>query len=179
MSYNPMIDYQRNQLLAQQAMINNQLNQLNQMNYMQPNAAFPPHPQQNNQPQFVVRQVGSIDEAKGFPADPNTMYFFLDTSEGKIYMKQLNLTNGKSEFFKYVLQEDACDKNAVDPMEEIRQKLISIENKLGGLYDNKPISSITSCEKPNAGDTGADNDSFSQSKSAAFSAGSKHGERKK
>ena len=32
-NFNPMLDYQRNQLMAQQAMIQNQLNQMNQMQY--------------------------------------------------------------------------------------------------------------------------------------------------
>ncbi len=130
-----MLDYQRNQLIAQQAMIQNQLNQMNQM---QPQAQFSPYPQ-NNQPQFFVRQVGSIDEAKGFPVDPNTMYFFLDTGNGKIYMKQLNTSNGKSDFYTYTVEEQVTPEKKVDPMEEINNRLSNIENIIGGLYD-KSIS---------------------------------------
>lgn len=143
-TFNPMMDYQRNQLLAQQAMIQNQLNQMNQM---QPQAQFNPYPQ-NNQPQFFVRQVGSVDEAKGFPVDPNTMYFFLDTGNGKIYMKQLNTSNGKSDFYTYTVQEQVTPEKQSDPMAEINQRLSNIENIIGGLYD-KSISSNESGKQSN------------------------------
>lgn len=146
-NFNPMLDYQRNQLMAQQAMIQNQLNQMNQM--QPPQAQFSPYPQ-NNQPQFFVRQVGSVDEAKGFPVDPNTMYFFLDTGNGKIYMKQLNTSNGKSDFYTYTVQEQVTPEKQSDPMAEINQRLSSIEKIIGGLYD-KSISS-------NAGNAESDGD---------------------
>ena len=142
--FNPILDFQRNQLMAQQAMIQNQLNQMNQN--MQPQAQFNPYPQ-NNQPQFFVRQVGNIDEARSYPVDPNTMYFFLDTGNGKIYMKQLNTNNGKSDFFTYTVQEELSEKK-VDPMDEINNRLTNIEKIIGGLYD-KSISSDASNEKSN------------------------------
>ena len=149
--FNPILDFQRNQLMAQQAMIQNQLNQMNQN--MQPQAQFNPYPQ-NNQPQFFVRQVGNVDEARSYPVDPNTMYFFLDTGNGKIYMKQLNTNNGKSDFFTYTVQEELSEKK-VDPMDEINNRLTNIEKIIGGLYD-KSISSNASNEKSN-GDGSATN----------------------
>lgn len=133
--YNPMLDYQRNQLMAQQMMIQNQLNQMNRD--MQHQAQFNPYPQ--NQPQFFVRQVGSVDEAKGFPVDPNTMYFFLDAGTGKIYMKRLNTDNGKSDFFTYVVEENVREKK-IDPMEQINHRLSNIEKIIGGLTNDKSLS---------------------------------------
>ena len=138
-----MLDYQRNQLMAQQAMIQNQLNQMNQM--QPPQTQFNPYPH-NNQPQFFVRQVGSVDEAKGFPVDPNTMYFFLDTGNGKIYMKQLNTSNGKSDFYTYTVQEQVTPEKQSDPMAEINQRLSNIENIIGGLYDKSVSSNESNAE---------------------------------
>ena len=143
-NFNPMLDYQRNQLMAQQAMIQNQLNQINHMNPA-PQQQFNPYPQ-NNQPQFFVRQVGNVDEARSFPVDPSAMYFFLDTGTGKIYMKRLNTDNGKSEFFTYSLQETS-EENKVDPMEQINLRLTNIEKIIGGIANDKSISSNESSSK--------------------------------
>lgn len=172
-TFNPMMDYQRNQLLAQQAMIQNQLNQMNQM---QPQAQFNPYPQ-NNQPQFFVRQVGSVDEAKGFPVDPNTMYFFLDTGNGKIYMKQLNTSNGKSDFYTYTVQEQVTPEKQSDLMAEINQKLSNIENIIGGLYD-KSISSNESNAESNESSPTTDDGKVQKSKSAKIQSDSADGKRK-
>ena len=161
-NFNPMLDYQRNQLMAQQAMIQNQLNQMNQM--QPPQAQFSPYPQ-NNQPQFFVRQVGSVDEAKGFPVDPNTMYFFLDTGNGKIYMKQLNTSNGKSDFYTYTVQEQVTPEKQSDPMAEINQRLSNIENIIGGLYD-KSISSNESNAKSNELSSATNDGKVQKSKSS-------------
>ena len=170
-NFNPMLDYQRNQLMAQQAMIQNQLNQMNQM--QPPQAQFNPYPQ-NNQPQFFVRQVGSIEEAKGFPVDPSTMYFFLDTGNGKIYMKQLNMNNGKSDFYTYTVQEQVTPEKQADPMAEINQRLSNIENIIGGLYDK----SISSNAKSNGNDSATNDDEISKTKSSDVSASSTNGKRK-
>lgn len=130
-NFNPMLDYQRNQLMAQQAAIQNQLNQLNQMNHIAPaQPQFNPYPQ-SAQPQFFIRQVGSIDEARGFPVDPATMYFFLDTGTGRIYMKRLNTENGKSEFFVYALDGGSDKDGSRSPLDEIRKRLSEIERRLG------------------------------------------------
>ena len=170
-NFNPMLDYQRNQLMAQQAMIQNQLNQMNQN---QPQ--FTPYPQ-NNQPQFFVRQVGSVDEAKGFPVDLNTIYFFPDTSNGKIYMKQLNTNNGKSNFYTYIVQESPAPEQQSDPMIEINKRLSNIETIIGGLYD-KSISSNESSSKSNRNDSTTNDDEISKTKSTNVSASSTDGKRK-
>lgn len=142
-NFNPMLDYQRNQLMAQQAMIQNQLNQINHINPAP--QQFNPYPQ-NNQPQFFVRQVGNVDEARSFPVDPSTIYFFPDTGTGKIYMKRLNTDNGKSEFFTYSLQEEVEEKK-IDPMEQINLRLTNIENIIGGIANDKSISSNAGSSK--------------------------------
>ena len=162
-NYNPMLDYQRNQLLAQQAVIQNQLNQMNRPIQAQ----FSPYPQPS-QPQFFVRQVGSVDEAKAFPVDPNTMYFFLDTGNGKIYMKQLNSTNGKSDLYTYAVQESVEEKK-IDPIEEINNRLINIEKLIGGKYD-KSVSSDERNEKSNGNDSKAGFGKNEKSKPANVSA---------
>lgn len=125
--YNPMVDYKRQQLLAQQQMIQNQLNQ---MPPQQP--SFSPYPQPA-QPQFVVRQVGNCEEAKSFVVDPNVMYLFPDTGTGKIYLKKLNMDTGKSDFYVYSVEEQAKE---TDPMKEIKDRLSDIERRMGGLYES-------------------------------------------
>lgn len=174
-NFNPMLDYQRNQLMAQQAMIQNQLNQINHMNPAnQPQ--FNPYPQ-NNQPQFFIRQVGSVDEAKGFPVDPATMYFFLDTGTGKIYMKRLNTDNGKSEFFTYSLQETS-EENKLDPMEQINTRLTNIETIVGGLYD-KSISSNAGNEKSHGNSSETNVGKVQKSKSSDVSTSTTNDTREK
>ena len=160
-NFNPMLDYQRNQLIAQQAMIQNQLNQINHMN--PPVQQFNPYPQNN--PQFFVRQVGSVDEAKSFPVDPATIYFFPDTGTGKIYMKRLNTDNGKSEFFTYNLQENfETEKVSVDPMEQINKRLTNIENIIGGIYD-KSVSNDENNSRPDGNSPTTGNGKVQKSKS--------------
>ena len=185
--FNPIIDYQRNNLLAQQAMINAQLNQLNggQMYSPPPPNQFTPYSppqQQNNQPQFFVRPVGNIDEAKSFPIDPGIMYFFPDVAAGKIYFKQMNMKDGTSDFIVYVAQENVAAEVKADPIEEIRSMLINIESQLGALYD-KSVSGITGSTAgnaaSNAGDSGANAGSVQESKSANVSTGQKYGKREK
>lgn len=164
-AFNPMLDYQRNQLIAQQAMIQNQLNQMNLQNNQ---VQFNPYPQ-NNQPQFFVRQVGNIDEAKGFPVDPNTIYFFPDTGNGKIYMKRLNTSNGKSDFFTYKIDDEDVAEIKIDPMQEINNRLTNIEKIVGGIYD-KSISNDASGKKSNGDDTTTNARKNEKSKSSDVSA---------
>lgn len=135
MNYNPMLDYQRNNLLAQQQMIQSQLNQLNSQRQ-----AFNPYPNTQQDP-FFVKQVGSVDEAKGYPVDPSTIYLFPDTGTGKIYLKRLNTDNGKSELIIYSPETVQADVKSTDPMSSINERLGNIELKLGGLYES--VSEIT------------------------------------
>lgn len=138
-TYNPMLDYQRNNLLAQQQMIQNQLNQLNS----QRQPSFNPYPQQPDP--FFIRQVGSIEEVKGFPVEPQTMYLFPDTGTGDIYLKRLNTENGKSEIITYKPQQATQEKTTAmssghSDVPEIEKRLNSIEKMLGEVHES--ISSL-------------------------------------
>lgn len=93
-------------------------------------------------PRLVCKQVGSIDEAKSAIIDPVSLYLFVDFSTGKIYVKKMG-DNGQSEFYQYAQMAEA---KPVDPMDEIRQRLTNIENKLGGQHE--PVSVL---KEPNAG----------------------------
>lgn len=139
MMYNPMLDYQRNQLLAQQAMVQNQMSQP----MMQP--TFNPYPQPQ-QPQFFVKQIGSIDEARAYPVDPNVIYLFPDTGNGNIYFKRLNTDNGKSEIiiYKPTQEGEVVEVNASD---NIIKRLDSIEKSIGGL--NESVSRLTTVSERN------------------------------
>lgn len=143
-SYNPMLDYQRNQLMAYQNML--------QQQQMANNQSFNPYPQPQ-QPQYFVKQVGSIDEVKGYPVDPNTIYMFPDTGTGKIYLKKLNMTNGKSELYIYTPSQEGEVVVEKDPNEMIIKRLDEIEKSIGGIYES--ISSNakhpTSREESNGG----------------------------
>ena len=83
---------------------------------------------------MVCRQVGSADEARNAIIDPVSLYLFPDLSSGKIYVKKMG-DDGHSEFYSYAQE---IQQKPVDPMDEIRQRLTNIENKLGG--HNEPVS---------------------------------------
>lgn len=124
--YNPMIEYQRNQLMAQQAMIQNQLNQMN-MQY-QP-------PQNPLQTQYFAKEVNGFEETKRIVPNPSEIYIFIDGTSGKIYLKQMNSENGRSEYISYSMDKV---ERAKDPIEQINERLIRIEEKIGGRYE--PVS---------------------------------------
>lgn len=96
------------------------------------------NPYQQAQPQFITQPVGSFDEAKGFPVDPNIGYLFPDTGNGRIYFKQLNMNTGKSEIVTYapIQEEKHEDFNSM-----VTRRLDSIEKTLGGLDES--ISGIS------------------------------------
>lgn len=131
MNYNPILDYQRNQLLAQQSLIQNQLNQLNPQRQ-----AFNPYPQPNDP--FVIRQVGSIEEVKAYPVEPGMMYLFPDTGSGNIYFKRLNTDNGKSEIiiYKPCPETSGTTPEHTSKESDITTKLDSIEKKIGDVYES-------------------------------------------
>lgn len=61
--------------------------------------------------------------------DPVATNIFLDTSSGKIYLK--NITNdGRPQFLSYSIDEQ--DKRD-DPLSEINARLSNIERQLGGI----------------------------------------------
>lgn len=123
---NPLLDYQRNQLMAQQAMIQNQLNQMN-MQY-QP-------PQNPLQTQYFAKEVNGFEETKRIVPNPSEIYIFIDGTSGKIYLKQMNSENGRSEYISYSMDKV---ERAKDPIEQINERLIRIEEKIGGRYE--PVS---------------------------------------
>lgn len=154
---NPMFDYQRNSLLAQQNSINQQLNQLQMAQNPPQQPTFNPYPQPQ-QPQYFLKQVGSIEEAKGFPVDPNMIYLFPDTGTGRIYLKKLNTENGKSELYTYSPMQDMQETAKADPMDEIKDRLANIEMKIGGLYESisDNAAGAERNEKPNGSIATAD-----------------------
>ena len=127
MSYNPMLDYQRNQLLAQQAMIQNQLNQMNQQ--------FQPNPLQT---QYFAKEVNGFDETKHIIPNPSEIYIFIDGANGKIYLKQMNSENGRAEYLTYKIDTQA-NVTPKDPMEMINERLSRIEEKIGGRNESVPV----------------------------------------
>lgn len=95
------------------------------------NQRFNPYPQP--QQQFVTQPVGSADEAKGYPVDPNVMYLFPDLGTGRIYFKRLNMSTGKSELVTYAPVEE---KEPQTDEQRILARLDAIERRLGGLYES-------------------------------------------
>jgi hypothetical protein len=137
-----MIEYQRNQLMAQQAMIQNQLNQMN-MQY-QP-------PQNPLQTQYFAKEVNGFEETKRIVPNPSEIYIFIDGTSGKIYLKQMNSENGRSEYISYSMDKV---ERAKDPIEQINERLIRIEEKIGGRYEsvsaNADGAESGGCDKRNA-----------------------------
>lgn len=130
MNYNPMIDYQRNQLMAQQAMIQQQLNQMNQQ--------YPQVQQNPLQTQYFAKEVNGFDETKRIIPNPSEIYIFIDGANGKIYLKQMNSENGRSEYLTYKIDASA-NETPKDPMEQINERLSRIEEKIGGRYESVPV----------------------------------------
>lgn len=91
---------------------------------------FPPQqPQQPQQPQIISRFVSSVDEAKSVLIDPLSINLFMDSANGKIYVKKMG-DKGLYEFFVYTQEE-----TPPDPLSQIDSRLTRIENIVGGLYD--------------------------------------------
>ena len=92
---------------------------------------FPPQ-----QPQIKTYFVTGIEEAKAAMIDPLATNIFLDTSSGRIYMKNLG-NDGKPQFLCYSIEEQVVPK---DPIAEINSRLTNIEKTLGGIQHDKSIS---------------------------------------
>ena len=103
--------------------------------YPQPQQQWLPFPPQQPQvPQISTHFVSSIEEARNAIADPLCIHLFMDTANGKVYIKKMG-DKGTSEFFVYS-QEEAPK----DPILEINSRLSKLEHFIGGLND-KSISS--------------------------------------
>lgn len=102
-------------------------------------------PYQNfQQPQIISRAVTNVEEAKATIIDPFSYNLFLDTASGKIYLKNIN-SNGQSQFLTYAIENQQNEKS---PIDEINQRLTNIENFLGGLKNDKSVSSVANDKQP-------------------------------
>lgn len=120
---------------------------------------FPP-----NNPQVNCRFVTNREEARASMIDGYSYNVYLDTSNGKIYLKKLN-NNGVSDFITYSIEEE---KNT-DPMNEINERLSRIENIVGGTYESisGDISSRKSTEVSHSTVT-EQNERYDETKSSGF-----------
>ena len=120
---------------------------------------FPP-----NTPQVNCRFVTNREEAKASMIDGFSYNLFLDSSNGKIYLKKLN-NNGVSDFITYTIDEE----KQADPINEINTRLSRIEQIVGGKYESisndvgyvksEPVSHTTVTEQ---------NERYDETKSAGF-----------
>lgn len=85
--------------------------------------------QSNYQNQFIVKQVGNINEAKNAIINPLYPHLFIDYGTGNIYLKKMN-NNGLTDFITYSPTEEPKQN---DPFIQINERLSNIENKLGGI----------------------------------------------
>ena len=101
------------------------------------NARLPQYPQfpPQNIPQIKCFVVTSINEAKSAMIDPSCNNLFVDTSNGKIYLKKIG-NNGQPQFIVYSIDE----KVSADPMTEINNRLTKIENYIGRITDESVSS---------------------------------------
>lgn len=108
----------------------------NQPDYRQSyNPQFPPQ----NTMQVTSRFVTNVEEAKAAMIDPFSYNLYLDSGNGKIYLKKLG-NNGLSEFICYSAEEP---KSQVNPIDEINKRLSNIEIYLGELKNDKSVSNDT------------------------------------
>ena len=176
MSYNPMIDYKRNELMAQQAMIQQQLAQLNQMS--QPQMMNPQNMQ--NQTQYFVREINSFDDAKRIVPNFGEVYVLIDSNNGKIYLKQMNVDSGKSDYLFYNIDE--TEKSEMkDPIALINERLTNIEKAIGGLRNESVPGNAAVSEICGKSDGDIDSEPVSENATAEpgeIPAGSEHAKRK-
>jgi len=111
----------------------------NANNYGQQLLPFPP--QQPQIPQVNTRFVTNIEEARAAMIDGVSTNLFLDSGNGKIYLKKMN-NNGLSDFLVYTIEQSKEEKK--DPIEEINFRLSNIENTLGGIINAKSVSNAQS-----------------------------------
>lgn len=136
--YNPMIDYQRNQLMAQQAMLQQQLAQLNQMQQ-------PMNPQNQPQTQYFVKEIDGFDDAKKIVPNFGEIFILLDSNNGKIYLKQMNPDSGKSDYLFYNIDNSEKEETK-DPIAIINDRLTNIEKAIGDLRNESVSSNATVSE---------------------------------
>ena len=181
--YNPMMDYQRNRLLAQQSAIQQQLASLDQMNppMYQQQANFQNPSPQPPQTRYFTQEVASFDESKRAVPNPGEVYVFMDGNAGKIYLKQMNTDTGRSDYLVYTLDTSGRDAPK-DPMAVIDERLRKIEDYLGGLRNESVPGSAENGTGGGESDVGlavADDGEAPKAESAAVRDGAENGQRKK
>ena len=105
-------------------------NPVNDFYFRNSQLSFPPQ----NIPQLKTFIVTSINEAKSAMIDPLSTNIFVDTSNGKIYLKKIG-NNGQQQFLIYTTDEEV----PTDPMAEINTRLTKIEEIIGRLNNDKSI----------------------------------------
>ena len=137
------------QLLRQKAWIEQQLSQMQQPYQNVPAAPnnAPAQSQPSNPPNFFIRAVGSIDEAKGYATDPGILYFFIDSGNGKIYHKQLN-DKAQTVFVTYVPEEPKKQAAETASIEQIAARLEKLENLIGGNNNVQSVSDVKGSKQP-------------------------------
>ena len=129
-------DYQRNQLLAQQAMLQNQMIQ----------QQFAPRSARKNM--YSVIEVQSADEIRNFKLDSGITYIFLNENSDKIYIRQLNEKNDVVSY-AYVFMQESDDELA-DPVEKLEHRMNRIEQLLGEIANVQSQNSNAVAEKAGA-----------------------------
>lgn len=122
---------------------------MQQANFQQAQAVpqFPPQPQtQNPNNQLVCRYVTNHEEAKAAMVDALNTYIFLDTANGKIYLKRMS-NNGLSDFYTYIIEENKTEQEKSDPFKQINERLSNIENSLGVIINDKSVQSNATVSK--------------------------------
>lgn len=120
----------------------NPVNDFYMNNARQPQQQWLPFPPPQPQiPQVITKFVSNIEEAKAAIADPLSILIFVDSANGKIYVKKMG-DKGLSEFYIYA-QEEAPK----DPYIEINNRLSRIENVIGGLVNDKSVSNVSGSQQ--------------------------------
>lgn len=105
------------------------------------NARLPQFPPQNI-PQIKCFVVTNINEAKSAMIDPLCTTLFVDTSNGKIYLKKIG-NNGQPQFLVYSIDEHI----STDPMTEMNNRITKLEKYIGRITDES-VSSNERYEQP-------------------------------
>ena len=129
-------DYQRNQLLAQQAMLQNQMIQ----------QQFAPRSMRKNM--YSVIEVQNADEIRNFKLEAGITYIFLNENSDRIYVRQLNERN-EVVSYAYVFTQSNDDELA-DPVEKLENRMNRIEQLLGEIANVQSQNSNGRTEKAGA-----------------------------
>ena len=113
-----------------------------QQQWGQPQFNFPINQPQAHRTSIVASAVTNIEEAKATRIEPMTAYVFLDTSNGKIYLKQF-ATDGTSSFITFTQEQQATEQTKENPIEKsmsvLDKRLANIESMIGELRNVKPV----------------------------------------